>query len=505
MPPFVYSEKILEYVGKYEALMEEQRKYVRSLKAPYHEIWYPNIKRKPGKIFETDPVHMLGGIGKPSSAGDLSAKESFFHLLGLKTVADVKLKGALQSCSNVADVRQFVTDTLPPDTVPAKKKKFFSTDFLKCLLKAKTQGADSLEGSPPSPRIDYRKLPVGECPYVAKYGEVEGLLKLKVDVKKKKNACDIRDYCLHMVETARKAYAGTAKAESFRIYHDALQQFTDAECITWLLLFCTTYNTFFLSYVIVLFYIYNFYSLTLTYVTFIATILILINFKLNCIDKKTTLLRLKAKNLYHYFIFPVMGCNDGTSFAGRPIGDSPEFNNLDSMLFADFVHAMQRHCAATRMLDKNDARKFDMRTPLTIGRAVDRLWDPNFITSKRIMEDSDKIYDLSMPLVLANFGKVVEGCGDRRSGKRAANRPVRVLYTHGGNRTKGVYRNGKPSTTFHQDAIDALHGQVAVNILEAPILELLGDGEADEELVMEYDCQDADQETEEEIEEEEEE
>ena len=186
LPPFVYSEKILEYVGKYEALMEEQRKYVRSLKAPYHEIWYPNIKRKPGEIFETDPVHMLGGIGKPSSAGDLSAKESFFHLLGLKTVADVKLKGALQSCTNVADVRQFVTDTLPPDTVPAKKKKFFSTDFLKCLLKAKTQGADSLEGSPPSPSIDYRKLHVGECPYVAKYGEVEGLLKLKVDVKKKK-------------------------------------------------------------------------------------------------------------------------------------------------------------------------------------------------------------------------------------------------------------------------------------------------------------------------------
>ena len=77
-------------------------------------------------------------------------------------------------------------------------------------------------GDPPI-RVDHRKLGPDVCPYVSRFGAVLGNVKLKEAVKK---AADIRDYCTHMYRTTKEAFAGTPQASTFRIYHDALQQFT---------------------------------------------------------------------------------------------------------------------------------------------------------------------------------------------------------------------------------------------------------------------------------------
>ena len=85
---------------------------------------------------------------------------------------------------------------------------------------------------------------------------------LKEDCPKIK---DIRDYILFMVETCKDFFRETDQAHTFKIYHDALQQFTDKKCIQWM----------------------------------------------------------KENDLYRFFIWPELGCNDDTPFAGRNVGDSP--------------------------------------------------------------------------------------------------------------------------------------------------------------------------------------
>ena len=77
---------------------------------------------------------------------------------------------------------------------------------------------------------------------------------------------DIRDYVIFMVDTAKDFYKVTPEATTFKIYHDALQQFTDEKCVLWM----------------------------------------------------------KENGYYQYFLWPELGCNDGTPFAGRCVGDSPE-------------------------------------------------------------------------------------------------------------------------------------------------------------------------------------
>ena len=293
-----------------------------------------------------------------------------------------------------------------------------------------------VEGAPPI-RVDYRKLAPDVCPYVSRFGEVAGEAKLKLAVK---NAADIRDYCLHMYQTAKTAFAGTVCADTFLIYHDALQQYTDKDCV----------------------------------------------------------LFLKNEGIFKYFILPVMGCNDGTAFANRMIGNSPELNNLDSSLFADLIFLIQRHCAATRKLPINDARRFSLATPKLIQEVVKRLWTNDFITSERIIEDSDKIYNSSIPLILAHHGKVVENCSDRK-GKRFSKIEVKN-NNHGGRRVKGQSCKKKPmSYHFHakeavqearrkslervhaaRDANDDVHDELSFTGDEWPTIVLQGEDSNEE-------------------------
>ena len=63
------------------------------------------------------------------------------------------------------------------------------------------------------------------------------------------------------------------------------------------------------------------------------------------------------------WLIPLNGCNAGTRFEERPVGNSPEFVPLDNSLFADLQNDHRRHCAITSDVPKTDDRKFSEATP----------------------------------------------------------------------------------------------------------------------------------------------
>ena len=97
-------------------------------------------------------------------------------------------------------------------------------------------------------------------------------------------------------------------------------------------------------------------------------------FALSQITDKRCVAYMKDKNYCGRYIKPELGCNDGTPYEGRLVGNSPELNPLDSSLFADLTHALTLHICLTDQLDKEDARKFSTATPAKIEHAIDRLW-----------------------------------------------------------------------------------------------------------------------------------
>ena len=50
---------------------------------------------------------------------------------------------------------------------------------------------------------------------------------------------------------------------------------------------------------------------------------------------KETIEWMKEKNYYHRWLLPMNGLQDGTPYAGRPVGNSPEFMPLDDSLNMD--------------------------------------------------------------------------------------------------------------------------------------------------------------------------
>ena len=56
---------------------------------------------------------------------------------------------------------------------------------------------------------------------------------------------------------------------------------------------------------------------------------------------------METKGYLKRWVLPVNGLNDGTVYAGRPVGNSPELMPLDCSLFKDVDDAVARHIAVT--------------------------------------------------------------------------------------------------------------------------------------------------------------
>ena len=143
-----------------------------------------------------------------------------------------------------------------------------------------------------------------------------------------------------------------------------------------------------------------------------------------------------------YWLLPLNGLNDGTAYAGRPVGNSPEMMPWDNSLNKDLDDVFKRHAAFTKNLPIGDPLKFCSSTPKRLDSAYTRLVDPalgdhgGIPSSNRIVQDIKKCSGPHLIAIIENKGAVVPGLGNARHGKRR----VTGIEKHGGHRVNGAYK-----------------------------------------------------------------
>ena len=91
---------------------------------------------------------------------------------------------------------------------------------------------------------------------------------------------------------------------------------------------------------------------------------------------RDTLKWMKEKEYLKRCILPLEGINDGTPYAGRPVGNSTEAMPLDFFLNKDIKDSLRHHQVVTTNLQRNDPLKFCLSTPNRIDSAVVRPFNP---------------------------------------------------------------------------------------------------------------------------------
>ena len=59
---------------------------------------------------------------------------------------------------------------------------------------------------------------------------------------------------------------------------------------------------------------------------------------------------MKENNYFHHWLLPMNIFQDGTPYAGSPVGNSPEFMTLDNSLNIDILQSLRFHCVLSRFL-----------------------------------------------------------------------------------------------------------------------------------------------------------
>ena len=145
----------------------------------------------------------------------------------------------------------------------------------------------ALPGNPPYYFKDHRKV---ENPYHSRYGEgwVE---KLKSSTAMSKFVC-ITDLIRFMIDEAEKLMKGSVHEDNLYIVHNALVLMTAKETLNWM----------------------------------------------------------KEKMYLHRWLLILDGLQDGTPYAVRPVGNSPEFMPLDNSLNRDILQSLRFHCVLSHAI-----------------------------------------------------------------------------------------------------------------------------------------------------------
>ena len=165
---------------------------------------------------------------------------------------------------------------------------------------------------------------------------------------------------------------------------------------------------------------------------------------LNQFKCKETVDWMKSKGYYKRWVKPERGLNDGTAFAGRPTGNTPELMPCDTHLFKDLHDSVGRAVAATSHLLDDDPRKLSLSTPHRQAEAYLKVWDPTCngpneggVPGVRICEDVKKVVSSCLAIV-DNKGTVVHGLGSRGGHRADAARSGDGVERRGGHREKGA-------------------------------------------------------------------
>ena len=133
---------------------------------------------------------------------------------------------------------------------------------------------------------------------------------------------------------------------------------------------------------------------------------------------------MKQKGYLHHWLLPLNILQDGTPYAGRPVGNSPEFMPLDNSLNSlniDILQSLRFHCVLSlSIIDgkeiTEEERKlcFSFSTPREIAQGLKRLWDSIMGTPSlaRIIQDVDLALK-ALEIVYLENGAAVEELADR--------------------------------------------------------------------------------------------
>ena len=79
---------------------------------------------------------------------------------------------------------------------------------------------------------------------------------------------------------------------------------------------------------------------------------------------KVTITWIKQNNYFHCWFIPMNGFQDCKPYAGRPVGNSPEFMPLDNSLNRDILHSLRFNCVLSRCViggEGTDEEESNMR------------------------------------------------------------------------------------------------------------------------------------------------
>ena len=65
---------------------------------------------------------------------------------------------------------------------------------------------------------------------------------------------------------------------------------------------------------------------------------------------KETIQWMKEKNYFHRWLLPMNVLQDGTPYAGRPVGNIPKFMPLDNSLNRDILNSLRFNCVLSRFV-----------------------------------------------------------------------------------------------------------------------------------------------------------
>ena len=102
----------------------------------------------------------------------------------------------------------------------------------------------------------------------------------------------------------------------------------------------------------------------------------------------------------HRWLITLNVLQDGTPYAGRLVGNIPEFMPLDNLSDRDILHSLRMHSVLSRYIADGEETTEDERNmcfsyskPREISQGLNRIWDSKMGTpsSVRIIEDVDLV------------------------------------------------------------------------------------------------------------------
>ena len=171
---------------------------------------------------------------------------------------------------------------------------------------------------------------------------------------------------------------------------------------------------------------------------------------------------MKENNQIHRWFLPMNGLQDRTPYAGRPVGNIPEFMPLENSLNRDTLHSLCFHCFSSRFVldgegtdEEESNMRFSFSTPKEIAIGLKRVWESKMGTpsSARIIQDVDLALK-ALEIVYRENGFSVQGLADRNGHRRKlVGEGKSVIWE--GTRTKGKERECEltKNMLFHSDLL----------------------------------------------------